>query len=94
MFIHFRPNHKRTYVQYSETDPLVIEGRQLVNDLTFWPPEVAPLSGVAGRVYVLKSILGHKSIAMTQRYAHLSPGYRKAMVERMEQIWIKPLKRA
>jgi integrase len=43
-----------------------------------------------GDLYVLKSILGHKSIAMTQRYAHLSPGYKKAMVERMEQIWTKP----
>ena len=43
-----------------------------------------------GDLYVLKSILGHKSIAMTQRYAHLSPAYKKAMVERMEQIWAKP----
>lgn len=43
-----------------------------------------------GDLYVLKSILGHKSVAMTQRYAHLSPSYKKAMVERMEQIWAKP----
>jgi integrase len=43
-----------------------------------------------GDLYVLKSILGHKSIVMTQRYAHLSPAYKKAMVERMEQIWAKP----
>lgn len=43
-----------------------------------------------GDLYVLKTILGHKSIAMTQRYAHLSPSYKKAMVERMEQIWVKP----
>src|SRR5215469_14132736 len=47
-----------------------------------------------GDLYVLKSILGHKSIAMTQRYAHLSPAYKKAMVERMEQIWAKVVRPA
>jgi len=30
---------------------------------------------------------------MTQRYAHLSPAYKRAMVERMEQIWAKPASR-
>ena len=43
-----------------------------------------------GDLYVLKDILGHKSIAMTQRYAHLSPAFKQAMVERMEQMWRKP----
>jgi hypothetical protein len=42
-----------------------------------------------GDLYVLKGILGHKSIAMTQRYAHLSPAYTKAMVDKMDQIWTK-----
>ncbi len=46
-----------------------------------------------GDLYVLKAILGHKSIAMTQRYAHLSPAYKKAMVERMEQMWAQPVQR-
>ena len=27
---------------------------------------------------------------MTQRYAHLSPAYRRSMVDRMEQIWARP----
>ena len=45
-----------------------------------------------GELYALKDILGHKTIAMTQRYAHLSPAYKRAMVERMEQIWAKPAK--
>ena len=43
-----------------------------------------------GELYALKDILGHKTIAMTQRYAHLSPAYRRSMVDRMEQIWSKP----
>jgi integrase len=43
-----------------------------------------------GDLYVLRSILGHKSVAMTQRYAHLSPAYKRAMVDRTEQIWAKP----
>ena len=46
-----------------------------------------------GELYALKDILGHKTIAMTQRYAHLSPAYKRAMVERMEQIWAKPADR-
>jgi integrase len=43
-----------------------------------------------GDLYVLKGLLGHKSITMTQRYAHLSPAHMKAMVDRMEAIWAKP----
>ena len=39
----------------------------------------------SGDLYALKDILGHKNIAMTQRYAHLSPAYKRAMVDRMEQ---------
>jgi site-specific recombinase XerD len=40
-----------------------------------------------GDLYVLKSILGHKSIVMTQRYAHLSPEFKRAAVDRMDNIW-------
>jgi Phage integrase family len=40
-----------------------------------------------GDLYVLKSILGHKSIVMTQRYAHLSPESKRAAVNRMDNIW-------
>lgn len=38
-----------------------------------------------GDLYVLKSILGHKSIVMTQRYAHLSPEFKGAAVNRMDK---------
>lgn len=39
---------------------------------------------------MLKDILGHKSILMTQRYAHLSPTYKRTMVDRMEKMWEQP----
>jgi integrase len=42
-----------------------------------------------GDLYALRGILGHKSIAMTQRYAHLSPAYQRVMADRMEAIWTK-----
>jgi hypothetical protein len=57
VFVHFKANHNKTYVQYSETDPLVIEGRKLIKDLTFLPPQVAPLPGVAGRVFDTHKLL-------------------------------------
>lgn len=40
-----------------------------------------------GDLYVLKDILGHKTIAMTQRYAHLSPEYKRAAINRMDNMW-------
>ena len=40
-----------------------------------------------GDLYVLKDILGHKSVSMTQRYAHLSPEYKRAAVNRMDNMW-------
>lgn len=43
-----------------------------------------------GELHALKDILGHKTIAMTRRYAHLSSAYKRAMLDRMEQIWAKP----
>ena len=49
---------------------------------------LADLNG--GDLYALRGILGHKSVAMTQRYARLSPAYQRAMVDRMEAIWAKP----
>ncbi len=43
-----------------------------------------------GDLYALKEILGHKSITMTQRYAHLSPAHKQALVRQIENIWAKP----
>lgn len=41
-----------------------------------------------GDLYILKDILGHKSITITQRYAHLSPAYKRDAVNRMDNIWM------
>jgi integrase len=40
-----------------------------------------------GDLYVLKEILGHKSITMTQRYSHLSPAHKREAVNRMDNMW-------
>src|SRR6266550_3589293 len=45
-----------------------------------------------GDLYILKEILGHKSITMSQRYAHLSPTYKIKAIDRMNTLWagVKP----
>src|SRR5947207_5189511 len=40
-----------------------------------------------GDLYILKEILGHKSITMTTRYAHLSPTYKIKAIDRMNTVW-------
>src|SRR5437667_637431 len=40
-----------------------------------------------GDLYILKEILGHKSLAMTTRYSHLSPSYKIKAIDRMNTLW-------
>jgi integrase len=40
-----------------------------------------------GDLYILKEILGHKSITMAQRYTHLSPTYKVKAIDRMNTLW-------
>src|SRR6266700_3872583 len=40
-----------------------------------------------GDLYLLKDVLGHKSITMTQRYSHLSPTYKIKAIDRMNTLW-------
>jgi len=40
-----------------------------------------------GDIYILKEILGHKSITNSQRYAHLSPTYKIKAIDRMNTLW-------
>jgi hypothetical protein len=41
----------------------------------------------AGQLYALSSILGHKDLKMTQRYAKLCPEYMDSQQDRMDTIW-------
>jgi integrase len=41
----------------------------------------------AGDLYILKNLLGHKTIGMTERYSHLSPEFKRTAVNRMDNIW-------
>ncbi|MBS1117684.1 MAG: hypothetical protein H6Q87_2068, partial [candidate division NC10 bacterium] len=34
-------------------------------------------------LYTVKEILGHKTIVMTQRYSHLSPGHQRMALEKL-----------
>lgn len=40
-----------------------------------------------GQLYALSSILGHKNLKMTQRFAKLSPDYMDSQRDRMDTIW-------
>jgi integrase len=45
-----------------------------------------------GDLYLLKEILGHKSILMTQRYSHLSPQFTRSAVNLLDKIFMIPAK--
>jgi site-specific recombinase XerD len=41
-------------------------------------------------IYVVQKLLGHSTLAMTERYSHLSPQNREASVSKIEKIWDGP----
>ena len=34
-------------------------------------------------IYTIKELMGHKTLAMTERYAHLLPDHKRAAIEQM-----------
>jgi hypothetical protein len=51
VLIHFRADTSRTYDEYSEDDPWIVEGSQLVSGVTFALPSVSQPIGIAARVF-------------------------------------------
>ena len=43
-----------------------------------------------GDLYTLKEILGHKTVLMTQRYAHLSQAHKREVAKVMDTFWTLP----
>ena len=44
-----------------------------------------------GDLYTLKEILGHKTVMMTQRYAHLSQTHKREVAKVMDTFWTLPV---
>ncbi len=42
-------------------------------------------------MYIIQSILGHKDINTSSRYAHLNPGYKKEQAEKMGHFFESPM---
>jgi integrase len=40
-----------------------------------------------GDLYTLREILGHKTVTMTQRYAHRSPAHKAEVARVMDTFW-------
>jgi hypothetical protein len=49
--VRFRPDHKRKYREFFATEPCNVEGKQLIGNATFAPPEVQQPDGVAARIF-------------------------------------------
>jgi integrase len=41
-------------------------------------------------LYVVQKLMGHSTIAMTERYSHLAPKNKEASVSKIEKIWSEP----
>jgi len=51
VFVRFRPDTSRDYLEFREGDAWIVKGRELMNELTFEPVEVAQPPEVAPRIF-------------------------------------------
>jgi hypothetical protein len=49
--VRFRPDHKRSYEEYSDDDPWIVKGAELARNMEFVLPSVAQPPGVAARIF-------------------------------------------
>jgi predicted house-cleaning noncanonical NTP pyrophosphatase (MazG superfamily) len=65
-----RPDHTRQFREYNAEDPWNAEGKELVSEITFEPPEVEQPQGVAGRIFnTYKPLLSTAKLCGDEEFA-------------------------
>jgi hypothetical protein len=68
--VRLRPDYTREYREYSDKDPWNAEGKELIGQLTFEPPDVKPLNGVAARIFnTYRPLLGAAQVCGDEDFA-------------------------
>jgi hypothetical protein len=68
--VRLRPDNTREYREYSDQDPWNVEGKELVGQLTFEPPEVKRPNGVAARIFnTYRPLLSTAKLCGDQEFA-------------------------
>lgn len=84
--VRLRPDHTREYREYSDKDPWNVEGKELIGQLTFEPPEVNQPNGVAARIFnTYRPLLSAAQMCGDQDFAEqLLPKLRQDTLELKE----------
>jgi integrase len=77
----------RKTVKRLEFNKGVTDRRQLVNFHTLRHTFASWLALQGTPILTISQLLGHKSLAMTQRYSHLSPDHKKDAIQSIERLF-------